>query len=401
MKQFLFSVLTIFFFSSSFSQIDPFKAPVVYQADGMDKVAIQKGIPFKTINDTTLAFDVYYPPAFDKKSNLPVVVFNNGVGNDQLPNWRVYQDWAKLVAVNGMVAINHQARGGKSLVDTGDLIDYLRTNGAKHNIDGENIALWSCSANVTVAMPLAMQRNRKNIRALVMYYGAGAQDADNVVKRQDLEILLVRAGLDFHNLNKNIEKFMRSALQQDAHVEFINYPEGQHAFDVVDNTQRSKEIILQTIEFLKRTLAKEHVTPESFVLTNEVLWNMIMHEKKTAEALTEFKKAIAKYRATPGHTPFFNHIIDERNLNQVGYDLIEAKRNEDAILVFQANQEAFPDSPNVYDALGDAYEKAGDNTKALANARLALEKLEKAELPAQYKQAIRESADGKIKRLKG
>jgi tetratricopeptide (TPR) repeat protein len=300
-----------------------------------------------------------------------------------------------------MIAINHQARRGKTLKDSEDLLDHIRSNASTLNIDSDRIAIWACSGNVGAGMPLAMQLNRKYIRSLVMYYGAGWQDADNIIKRQDLEILVVRAGLDFYNLNKSIETFMRSAFESDAHVEFINYPEGQHAFDVVDDTPRTCEIILQTVDFLKRTLSKAHPAAESFVLTNRMLWHMILDEKKTSAALAEFDKAIAKYRAMPSHSPWFNHVIDERNLNQLGYELLQADRVDEAIQVFTANQTAFPDSPNVYDALGDAYEKKGDRSKAVTNSLRALEKLEKAELPAQYKEAIRNSADGKIKRLKG
>jgi tetratricopeptide (TPR) repeat protein len=261
------------------------------------------------------------------------------------------------------------------------------------------MAIWACSGNVGAGMPLAMQSHRKYIRALVVYYGGGWRPEDNVIRRQDLDILFVRAGLDFYNLNINMETLMKSALETDAHVEFIDYPEGQHAFDVFDDTPRTKEIIKQTVDFMKRKLAKDYKPNDSFVLTNRMMWHMIVGEKRTDEALIEFKKAVTKYRAM-NHSPWFNHVIDERNLNQMGYSLMEANRLDDAIKVLAANQETFPESANVYDALGDAYEKAGDKSKAIANSKLALEKLNNAtNMQPQTKQAIKESAEAKIKRL--
>jgi acetyl esterase/lipase len=382
---------------ASSAQFDPNTAPLVYHIPLMDKVQIEKGLVYKTVNDTTLKFDVYYPPAFDKKKQLPLVIFNNGVGGNQVPEWQIYKDWASLIAANGMIAVNHQSRPGKTLRDSEDLVDYLQLRAKELSIDKDHIGVWACSGNVGAGMPLAMQANRKNIRALVMFYGGGWRPEDNVVKRQDLEILVVRAGLDFYNLNKGIEAFMQNALEKDAHVEFINYPEGQHAFDAVDNTDRSREIILQTVDFLKRNLSG---SPINELLTTRSLWHAVMVEKQTDKALLMFEEAVQKYRAMPSHTPWFNHLIDERNLNQMGYELLNANRFDDAIKVFTANQKAFSESANVYDALGDAYEKAGDKTRAVENARIALTKLETStRLPDGLKQAIRTSAEDKIKRL--
>lgn len=382
------------------AQINPSTAPVVLQVPGMENVKVEKGLTYKTINDTTLRFDIYYPPGSDGKTRLPMVIFVNGVGIDALPTWRVYQDWARLVAVNGMIAVNHTSRGGKALKDTEALVDYLQKNATELGIDKDRVGIWSCSANVGVGLPLAMQDNRKYIRTLIMYYGAGWTPEDNVVKRQDLEIQVVRAGLDFHTLNQNIETFVKHAMTVDAHLEYINYPEGQHAFDIFDDTPRSKMIIQQTLDFLKQKLSKDYPVHQPFVLTNSLIWHRILEEKKIDETLAEFKKAMAMYGKMPNHTPWFNHVIDERNLNQLGYELLEAERNDDALKVFRANQEAFPESPNVYDALGDAYEKSGDKKNAAANAKLALEKLKKADIQPQMKEAIRKSAEEKLARLK-
>ena len=44
-----------------------------------------------------------------------------------------------------------------------------------------------------------------------------------------------------------------------------------------------------------------------------------------------------------------------------------------AIAVFALNVEKFPTSSNVYDSLGEAYMKAGDNAKAILNYEKSLE----------------------------
>lgn len=58
----------------------------------------------------------------------------------------------------------------------------------------------------------------------------------------------------------------------------------------------------------------------------------------------------------------------EKMLNTVGYTFLKNLENTDkAIKVFQLNSEEYPDSGNVYDSLGEAFEKKGDFQKAVEN----------------------------------
>jgi acetyl esterase/lipase len=371
---------------------------LILHQPAMDKVTVEEGKKFMTSNDTTLVFDAYYPPGFDKKQQLPVVVFVNGVGSIDLYRWKIYRDWARLVAANGLIAVNYQTRGNHAMDDSERVLDYLGTHARELSIDKERIGLWSCSGNVGTGLPLAMKESRDNVKALVVYYGSAQLQSTPL--RQDLELQIVRAGLDFYNLNVGIESFVKRALTEDLHFEYINYPEGQHAFDAFDDTPRSREIILQTVDFLKRVLSKDHPAPAKTVITNSRLWNMIVAEKKVDEALKERKTAVDMYSKMPNHSPWFNHLIDERNLNQMGYQLLEAGRTSDALKVFMANQEDFPQSANVYDAIADAYEKAGDKQNAVLNAKKALEKLAiQTDLRPELRDGIKRSAEEKLQRL--
>ena len=132
--------------------------PLVYQTPEMAKVQIRENVEFRKVNDTSLTLDIYYPPGFNKKSNLPVVIFNNGVGSMELLKWRVYQDWARLIAANGMIAVNHQARPNRNttMEDCVAVLEYLRNNGAQLNIDTDKMGIWTCSANCRTGIPLAL-----------------------------------------------------------------------------------------------------------------------------------------------------------------------------------------------------------------------------------------------------
>lgn len=65
--------------------------------------------------------------------------------------------------------------------------------------------------------------------------------------------------------------------------------------------------------------------------------------------------------------------FDEKELNDLGYQLLHAKKLEDAIRIFQLNVEAYPQSSNVYDSLGEAYMNVGDKPLAIASYQKSLQ----------------------------
>ena len=64
--------------------------------------------------------------------------------------------------------------------------------------------------------------------------------------------------------------------------------------------------------------------------------------------------------------------FDEDQLNALGYRLIQAKEYSKAIRIFQLNVEAYPQSSNVYDSLGEAYMDSGNKTQANVNYQKSL-----------------------------
>ena len=65
--------------------------------------------------------------------------------------------------------------------------------------------------------------------------------------------------------------------------------------------------------------------------------------------------------------------FDEDELNNLGYELIRAKKFTEAIRILQLNVEGYPKSSNVYDSLGEAYMDDGNKPLAIANYQRSLE----------------------------
>lgn len=375
---------------------DVFTRGLVYQLPVMKKVVTKTNLVYRNVNDTALSFDIYYPPGFSPGKNLPLVIFNNGVGSMELPRWAIYKDWAKLIAANGMIAINHQSRGGRPLEDCEALLDYLVKNAAKLGIDQGKIGLWTCSANARTGMRLAYKTRPAVIKALVIYYG-GPDSLGQL--RQDLPTLMVRAGLDAQFLNTGIDNFIQSSLQQDTRLEMINYLNGVHAFDAFTNTDEAKSIIVRTVEFLKKNLS-DPVMKHDFVLTNKNFMWLIMNGQLSV-ALTEFRKTRTANRADSSFHPFYNAVIREDVLNANGYWLLRHQREPDALEVFTLAVESYPESPNAYESLSEACEATGNKAEAIRNAELCLQKLPSATgLNERLRQLIKQSAEDRIRRLK-
>lgn len=65
--------------------------------------------------------------------------------------------------------------------------------------------------------------------------------------------------------------------------------------------------------------------------------------------------------------------VPENLTNIIGYRLLQANRISEAIAAFQTNVKNWPKSANVYDSLGEAYEKAGQMAEARASYERAAE----------------------------
>lgn len=64
----------------------------------------------------------------------------------------------------------------------------------------------------------------------------------------------------------------------------------------------------------------------------------------------------------------------EKTLNTAGYVALGDSKYDEAIRIFAYNIELYPNSANVYDSMGDAYEKSGQDELALKNYTLAVDK---------------------------
>jgi len=255
--------------------------PVVYELPVMDQVQVHNDLLYKTIDGQTLYANVYAPPTGEREPGrlLPAVLF---VGRREAQ----YTCWGKLVAASGVMAVtfDYSPVGNFEYLreaeqDMLDLLDYVRGQGERLGIDANRLGIWAGSSLPPIGWHMALRAAPPFIRCLVNYYGVLdlehlLTEADppetwdllreySLIKYLNLHpqalapMLVVRAGRDHPLLNQSIDAFVAEALRQNAPIEVINYPEGRHAFDVLDDTSRTRQIIQRTLTFLKTHLFTE------------------------------------------------------------------------------------------------------------------------------------------------
>jgi acetyl esterase/lipase len=251
---------------------------IVYSVPGMERIKARKDVVWKRVDGVELKLDLYTPPGKPRNRPLPVVVFIHGGPippnlRTEPKDWGVYISYGQLAAASGFVGIafNHRFYGMDRLrdaqSDVNDLVAYLRANAATLGIDPDRITLWAFSGGGPM-LSGAIRDAAPYIRCLVAYYalldiagsgasGEGAQKEFSPLyqlkqKGQAVPPLFVaRAGLDNPGLNSALDRFAQEAITRNVTFEFSNHAAGRHSFDVLNDDDRTREIIRRTIEFIK------------------------------------------------------------------------------------------------------------------------------------------------------
>jgi len=260
---------------------------IVYKIPNMEQVKVHKNITYKTVDGTDLKMDLYYPTHLQSNSQCPAVILVHGEGIDpavlkDAKDWGVFVSFGQLIAASGFIAISFNHRSTENLTryevasDIDDLISYLRDKAEQFNIDKEHLCLWAFSAGVPSGLRAAMHEPYPFIRCIVAYYGP--MDLQHVrdfypseVRDETLRefsaiyhlennssdippMFIAKAGIDFPFLNASIDRFVMEASSKNVQITFMNHPTGHHSFDLLDDNARSREIIRNTLEFIKEHL---------------------------------------------------------------------------------------------------------------------------------------------------
>ncbi len=259
-------------------------ARIVYSLPGMENIKARKDLIYKHAADAEPKLDVYQPPNLQRGARRPAIIFIHGGALPpnlltQPKEWGGYVSLGQLAAASGFVGvvINHRFHSwdmkGLSIAedDVVEAIDYVQRNAEQFGIDDKHITLWTLSAG-SVVVGAAINDAALMVRCVVFYYpimdleplrkekptitDEAGKEFSLIRQLKELPtpspaIFIARAGREEPGINDVLDSFMKEALAKKATLDFSNHATGQHGFDVLDNDERSREIIKRTLEFIK------------------------------------------------------------------------------------------------------------------------------------------------------
>jgi hypothetical protein len=183
----------------------------------------------------------------------------------------------QLIALSGMVAIAYTNRD--PVADLQALFDHIHECARSLRIDPARIGIIAVSGNVPTALATIMQDASRTPACAALGYGClldldGATDVADAARqfgfanpgagrtladlRRDVPLLITRAGRDqFPAMNASIDSFIRHGLIENLPMTLVNHAEGPHAFDLFDDSRTSRDILRQTLRFLRQHLTTE------------------------------------------------------------------------------------------------------------------------------------------------
>lgn len=94
------------------------------------------------------------------------------------------------------------------------------------------------------------------------------------------------------------------------------------------------------------------------------------------------------------------NVNDPNVLNNIGYNLVNQERFDDALLVFKVNLKKYPEIANCYDSLAECYMNRGENENAIKYYKLAFEKLKTdTTVNEQFRERLEEGIRNNLKEL--
>ncbi|MBX9601666.1 MAG: tetratricopeptide repeat protein [Bryobacteraceae bacterium] len=313
MKRCLFSL--VLGAAALYGQPEKFQYPLPSE----DRIQIRKDLTYKEVDGQKLQFDLYTPKG--STGRLPVVIFVNGVGADFRP-WVQYVGWSKAVTSRGLAGVNYQAYDPRrtmedSRKDFDALVAHLRTNAESLGIDMNNFAVWSCSANSSIGVPISTS-DLAGLASAVIYYGAGEAKQFPL----DRPVLLARAGLDNTALNRAIDSLAARAVEANAPWTVVNLPGGHHGFDVDDDNEATRLVVGQTLDFLAGTL-KAAVQQSYRDLSSQASAASLVNRRDWPEAIRAYQELAKRLPR------------DSEILRQLGAAYLGAEQWQQAVDTFQ------------------------------------------------------------------
>ncbi len=264
----------------------------------------------------------------------------------------------------------------------------LSQPGVSHDVIGAGGA--SCGVNQSIQLA----RRHPEVKSLVLLSGGTDRNGRAFLKSSARLPIFIAAADD--DVGGGVVETMRwlFSLSPNPDNRFERYAVGGHG---VEMFAAHKELPGMIVDWFGITLLKK---PGSALKTNGT---PLAAETVHALELIDQPGGASKAASLLGETSQRDSqavLFSEGIVNLLGYEHLQSGDTKGAVEIMKLNATAYPNSPNVYDSLSDAYLADGQNDLARVNAQKAVGLLaDDTKDNEQRRKAIRTSAEQKLKQL--
>jgi dienelactone hydrolase len=265
---------------------------------------------------------------------------------------------------------------------------------ARPGVARERIGVGGASCGVFNAIKLACQH--REVKSLVLLAGPTDREGRQFLQSsKNMPIFTSAADDDVFGPQTLMMQWFFS-LSPNSASRFAHYASGGHGAEMFAVQKELPGIIADW--FLATLENRPERLPETngHAMQPQVLHNLELIDQPGGGGADQVTKTLS----AGGHSGAEASLFPEFIVNLLGYEHMQSEDIKGAVEILKLNAMAYPNSPNVYDSLSDAYLADGQKDMALQNAKKTVELLANDTADTeQRRKAIRESAEQKISQL--
>jgi len=281
-----------------------------------------------------------------------------------------------------------QAEGNQWPSDIDIAFQYLQS---QNGVNREAIGVGGASCGVNNAVQAA-RRHPKEVKSLVLLSG-NTDFVGRQFLRQAANLPLLASVAEDDEFRPSIDSTkLLFVISTYPNKRFASYETGGHGADMFPTHPELRTMIVDWyVNTLMKTPGRAPASKETWTATPQVEMLNIIDQ---AGGPSQAAQKLAEARKSNPKAELFNEAL----VNVMGYEHMQNGDTKGAVEILKLNATAFPNSPNVYDSLSDAYLADGQKELSRENAKKALEALASDTAdPEARRNAIRDSAQQKLK----
>ena len=261
---------------------------------------------------------------------------------------------------------------------------------AQPTVSPDILVVGGASCGVNQSVHLAMKH--PEVKALVLLSEITDIEGRNFLRAHpSLPLFLATAEDDDDPGVSDLMQWL-STFSTNAHTKFVRYKTGGHGVEMFAAHPELPATIVDWVKIAVRSPKIAAVKSSPYASPETQFLDVLDQRGAAANAAPLYADASGRNRNGAA--------VSEVVLNRIGYDHLQNGDRKGAIAILKLNATLYPNSPNVYDSLGDAYLADGQNDLARQNAQKAIELLAHDTTdPQDRRKAIRDSAEQKLKQL--